>query len=269
MEAGRISRVGITCALCHSSVDDAVAAGIGHRRDGWANTDLAVGTIVSLAPGLADELRPVYAAWPPGFFDPRFNVDGISDPVVIPPAYGLGGTGLETYTGEGPISYWNNYVAVIEMRGHGSFRDPRLGLDIQVAAGEDEVRGKLAELRRYQATLEAPPPPGSFDPAAARAGRRLFEGAAGCSRCHFGPSLGGGGNVHSPASTAMDPLYAERGTTGGYRATPLRGLWQRAFFFHDGSASTLGEVVDHYDVALGLGMSSAEKAALVAYLESL
>ena len=229
-----------------------------------------MGTIISLAPGLPDELQSTYASWPAGFFDPRFNVDGISDPVVIPPAYGLAGTGLETYTGEGPISYWNNYVAVVEMGGHGSFRDPRLGIDIRVPPGEDEVRDKLAPLRQYQRTLVAPAPPaGSFDPAAAEAGRVVFETVAECAGCHTGAALGGGGRVHDPSATGMDPLYAERGTTGGYRATPLRGLWQHAPYFHDGSARTLTDVIEHYDAYLGLDLSSEQKRVLLEYLRSL
>ncbi|HEX7088483.1 MAG TPA: c-type cytochrome [Longimicrobiales bacterium] len=270
VEGDRITRIGITCALCHSTVDDAVAPGIGHRLDGWPNRDLAVGTIVSLAPGLPDELRPVYASWPPGTFDPRFNIDGISDPVLIPPAYGLAGVGLETYTGEGPISYWNNYVAVLEMHGRGSFFDPRLGVRVTVPPSEDEVKRKLPALRVYQHTLEAPaPPPGSFDADAAARGAKLFRTAARCADCHAGPRLAGGGNLHAPAETGMDPAYAARGTTGKYRATPLRGLWQHPPYFHDGSAATLADVVEHYDAVLGLGLSAAQKADLIEYLKSL
>ncbi|MGH7545714.1 MAG: hypothetical protein ACREKI_05980 [Gemmatimonadota bacterium] len=270
VEGDQITRIGITCALCHSTVDDRVTAGIGSRMDGWPNGDLAVGTIVSLTPGLPEELRAVYASWPPGFFDPRFNVDGISDPVVIPPAYGLAGVGLETYTGEGPISYWNNYVAVVEMHGHGSFHDPKLGIRIDVPPQEDEVRTKLPALRQYQHTLEAPPPPmGTFDPLAAERGAEIFRTVGRCAECHAGPRFTDGGNLHAPEETGMDPAYAQRGTTRGYRATPLRGLWQHPPFFHDGSAATLLDVVRHYDGVLGLGLTEEEKADLVEYLKSL
>jgi mono/diheme cytochrome c family protein len=251
-------------------VDDAVAPGIGRRQDGWPNLDLAVGSIIALTPGLAEGLRPLYASWPRGFYDPRFNVDGINAPVVIPPAYGLAQAGLETYTGEGPVSYWNNYVAVVQMGGHGSFRDPRLGIDIRVPRAEDEVADKLGPLRQYQRTLAAPaPPPGSFDPDAAREGAVVFRTAGTCTSCHTGPALGGGGRVHDPSATGMDPLYASRGTTGGYRATPLRGLWQHAPYFHDGAAATLADVVDHYDGHLNLSLSAEEKRLLVEYLKSL
>ncbi|HEX7048767.1 MAG TPA: hypothetical protein VF188_01045 [Longimicrobiales bacterium] len=270
VEGDQITRIGITCALCHSTVDDAVAPGIGHRRDGWPNRDLAVGTVVSLAPGLPDELRGIYGSWPAGFFDPRFNLDGISDPVVIPPAYGLKGVGLETYTGEGPVSYWNAYVAVLEMHGHGSFSDPRLGVRVRIPPGEDEVRSKLAALRQYQRTLEAPrPPEGSYDAAAAARGRVVFRTVARCSTCHSGPNFTDGGNLHDAAETGMDPAYAARGTTGKYRTTPLRGLWQHPPYFHDGSAATLAEVVDHYDRALGLGLTPDERADLIEYLKTL
>lgn len=265
-----ITRIGITCALCHSGVDDRITAGIGGRVDGQPNRDLAVGTIVSLTPGLPEGLAEIYGSWPAGFFDPRFDVDGISDPVVIPPAYGLNGVGLETYTGEGPVSYWNAYVAVLEMHGRGSFRDERLGIDVRVPPQEDEVTGKLPALRHYQLSLEAPPAPaGSFDAAAAERGRQVFAGAAGCADCHTGPRLTDAGKLHAPAETGMDPAYAQRGTTGGYRTTPLRGLWQNAPYFHDGSAATLADVVRHYDETLDLGLSAAQRSDLVQYLQSL
>ncbi|HEX8692454.1 MAG TPA: c-type cytochrome [Longimicrobium sp.] len=265
----QVTRIGITCALCHSSVDNSAAPGIGHRLDGWPNRDLAVGTIVSLTPGLPDALRPTYASWPAGFYDARFNFDGISDPTLIPPAYGLAGVGLETYTGEGPISYWNAYVAVTQMHGKGSFSDPRLGVSIVVPPQEDQVKGKLPALRAYQHALEAPAPPaGSFDPAAAARGRVVFAGRARCASCHSGPNFTDG-NLHAPAETGMDPTHAERSTTKQYRATPLRGLWHRPPYFHDGSAATLQGVVNHYDGYLGLGLTAAQKADLVEYLKSL
>ena len=264
-----LARVGITCALCHSTVDNSVAPGIGARLDGWPNGDLAVGEIISLAPGLPPQLQAVYASWPPGFYDARFNLDGINDPAVIPPAYGLRGVGLETYTGEGPVSYWNNYVAVTQMHGKGSFADPRLGVSIRVPPREDLVRSKLPALRQYQFSLAAPEPPaGSFDPVAAARGERLFAGEARCASCHTGPRFTNG-NLHDPEETDMDPTHAERSTTKRYRATPLRALWQHAPYFHDGSAETLADVVDHYDGALGLGLSADQKVDLVAYLSSL
>lgn len=270
VEDEAITRIGITCALCHSTVDDAVAPGIGSRLDGWANRDLAVGTIVSLTPGLPEELRSVYSSWPAGFFDPRFNVDGISDPVVIPPAYGLDGVELETYTGDGPVSYWNNYVAVVEMHGRGSFSDPRLGIDIQVPAAEDQVKDKLLPLFHYQRSLEAPaPPPGTVSEAEAAAGKELFEGKAQCIVCHYGPALTGEGELHDPAATGMDPAYAARSATGQYRATPLRALWQHGPYFHDGSAASLIDVVSHYDSHFDLGLTAAERTRLAEYLGSL
>ena len=269
VDGDRITQLGITCALCHSTVDNSVAPGIGARLDGWPNQDLAVGTIISLAPGLPPELQPVYASWPPGFYDARFNLDGINDPTVIPPAYGLRGVGLETYTGEGPVSYWNAYVAVTQMHGKGSFADPRLGVSIRVPPREDLVRSKLPALRQYQFSLAAPEPPaGSFDPVAAARGERLFDGEARCASCHTGPRFTNG-NLHDPEETDMDPTHAERSTTKRYRATPLRALWQHAPYFHDGSAETLADVVHHYDSALGLGLTADQQVDLVAYLSSL
>jgi mono/diheme cytochrome c family protein len=270
VEGDQITRIGTTCALCHSTVDNAVTTGIGNRLDGWPNRDLEVGTIISLTPGLPAALKPVYASWAPGFYDPRFNIDGINSPVVLPPAYGLQGVGLETYTGEGPISYWNAYVAVTQMHGQGSFSDPRLGIDIRVPPQEDLVSSKLPALRQYQLSLAAPaPPPGSFDAQAAARGEIVFRTAAECASCHVGPRLTGHGNLHDPSETGMDPTYAQRTTTKQYRATPLRGLWQRAPYFHDGSAPTLAAVVDHYDTVLQLGLTAGQKADLIEYLKSL
>jgi len=270
VEGDRVTRIGLTCALCHSGVDDRITAGIGSRVDGRPNRDLAVGTIVSLTPGLPDELRSIYGSWPAGFFDPRFNVDGISDPIVIPPAYGLNGVPVETYTGEGPVSYWNAYVAVLEMHGRGSFSDPELGVAVSVPPGEDRVTPVLEVLRQYQLSLEAPAPPsGFFNVAAAARGRGVFTSRARCSVCHAGPRLTDGEALHAPAETGMDPAYAARSTTGRYRTTPLRGLLDHAPYFHDGSAETLAEVVEHYDTTLGLGLTAAQKVDLVEYLKSL
>jgi cytochrome c5 len=278
----RIARIGTTCALCHSSVDNSVAPGIGRRQDGFANRQLAVGTILSLLPGLptiaaslgvpAAALRAEFESWRPGFYDARVNLDGrLADPpVVIPPAYGLRGVGLETFTGEGPVSYWNAYVAVTQMHGRGSFHDPRLDVRISVPAHEDDVTRKLPPLRQYQYSLAAPrPPAGSFDAAAALRGKAVFEGAGTCSRCHAGPAFTDHGRLHAPAETGMEPTWAERGTTGKYRTTPLRGLWQHPPYFHDGSAPTLDAVVAHYDSFLGLALSEQEKRDLVEYLRSL
>ena len=266
----QITRIGTTCALCHSTVDNSVTAGIGNRLDGWPNLDLAVGTIISLTPGLPATLQPVYSSWPPGFYDPRFNIDGINGPLVLPPAYGLRGVGLETYTGEGPISYWNSYVAVTQMHGQGSFSDARLGIDIRVPPQQDLVKKKLPALRQYQLSLEAPaPPPGSFDLQSAARGKVLFNTVARCSSCHAGPLFTDHGNLHDPSETGMDPTYAQRTTRKQYRTTPLRALWQHAPYFHDGSAPTLSAVVDHYDGVLGLGLSNVQKADLVEYLKSI
>jgi mono/diheme cytochrome c family protein len=263
-------RVGITCALCHSTVDDSLLPGIGSRLDGWPNLDLDPGRIIAASPEIEDADRAVYLSWGPGFYDPRFNIDGLSTPIVIPPAYGLADVKKETFTGEGPISYWNRYVAVTQMGGKGSFSDPLLGLDI--VQKPDLVAGKLAPLRDYQFSLEAPPPPkGSFDSVAAARGKKVFEGAGTCSTCHIPPlytdiNLG---RLHAPAETGMDPAYAKRTTTGKYRTTPLRALWQHPPYFHDGSAETLADVVAHYDSFLGLGLTEGQKGDLVEFLKSL
>jgi mono/diheme cytochrome c family protein len=265
----RLTEVGITCALCHSTVDDSFMSGIGRRLDGWPNLDLDPGRIIALSPAVSTAAKEVYNSWGPGKYDPRFNIDGLNTPLVIPPAYGLASVEKETFTAEGPISYWNNYVAVTQMGGKGSFSEPLLGINI--IQTPDLVQPRLPALRDYQLSLPKPPPPTSFDQAAAAQGQEVFLGAGRCATCHIPPlytdvNLG---MLHDPVETGMDPAYAARTTTKQYRTTPLRALWQHAPYFHDGSAATLRDVVEHYDAFLGLGLTDDQKRNLVEFLKSI
>jgi hypothetical protein len=282
---GQLTKVGVTCALCHSTVDDSVAPGIGRRLDGWGNTDLNVGAIVGLSPALDDATRAEFATWGPGMYDPRhhaFNGTSLislntpSLPVVIPPIYGLRGVGFETYTADGPISYWNSYVGVGQMGGHGTIIDPRIGL--RIVQSPDLVTPKLPALLDYQLGLRTPAPPqGSVDRRAAARGKSLFRNEAGCAGCHRGPTftdvLDGPTRdvplLHDAAEVGMNPAYAARSATKQYRTTPLRGLQWHAPYFHDGSAPTLRAVVDHYDRLFELHLSEGRKRDLVEYLKSL
>jgi mono/diheme cytochrome c family protein len=282
---GQLTAVGVTCALCHSSVDDSLAPGIGKRLDGWANTDLNVGAIVALSPALDDATKAEFNTWGPGFYDPRhhaFNGTSIvslntpSLPIVIPPIYGLKGVGFETVTGDGPISYWNSYVGVGQMGGQGTFNDQRIGLFINQTP--DLVTPKLPALLDYQLSLRPPKAPaGTIDSAAADRGKDVFKNEGRCSSCHQGPTFtdvlsGPDPDVpflHDPAEVGMDPAYAERSATRRYRTTPLRGLLQHPPYFHDGSAPDLLAVVEHYDQLFGLQLTPAQKADLVEYLKSL
>jgi len=269
VDAGdHIARLGITCALCHSTVDDSVAPGIGHRMDGWPNRDLNVGAIIALSPVLPAATKAVYNSWGPGKYDPRFNIDGLSTPMVLPPAYGLKRIKNETYTAEGPISYWNAYVAVTQMGGQGNFSDPRLGIHIEHTP--DLVTPKLPALRAYQHSLGAPPPPiGSYDRVAATRGRAVF--GRNCIGCHVGATStdNNGGKLHAPSETGVDGGYAARTTNKAYRTTPLRGLWQHPPYFHDGSEPTLADVVDHYNRVRHLHLDAAQQHDLVEYLKTL
>ena len=265
-----LTSVGISCALCHSTVDDSLLPNIGHRLDGWPNVDLNPGAIIALSPALPDEVKAVYNSWGPGKYDPRFNIDGLSTPLVLPPAFGLEDVKKETYTGEGKISYWNKYVAVTQMGGQGTFIDNKLG--IKIIQHPDLVKKKLKPLREYQFSLQTPPPPAdSFDPAAAAAGEIVFNGAGECATCHIPPLFTDiNQNVlHDAEDVGQDPAYAERTTTGKYRTTPLRALWQHPPYFHDGSAATLLDVVNHYDSHFELELSDQQKADLVEYLKSI
>jgi mono/diheme cytochrome c family protein len=264
-----LTALGVTCALCHSTVDDSFSKGIGKRLDGWPNRDLNPGAIIALSPAVTAEQKAAYNSWGPGKYDPRMNLDHKNTPLVLPPAYGLAMVKNETYTAEGPISYWNAYVAVTQMGGRGTFVDARLGIDVK-GGTPDIVQPKLGALRSYQHSLMTPPPPaGSFDAGAADRGKGIFGKS--CMRCHAGANNtdNNEGKLHAPSETGMDGAYAERTSTKQYRTTPLRGLWQHPPYFHDGSAKTLLDVVDHYDRVLGLKLEAADKKDLVEYLKSL
>jgi cytochrome c peroxidase len=160
------------------------------------------------------------------------------------------------------------------MGGQGSFRDPRIGLTIRQTP--DLVTPKLAALLDYQLRLRTPePPPDSFDRNAAIRGKRVFE--AQCASCHQPPNftdvLMGPKRtepfLHDATDTGMDSRYADRAATGQYRTTPLRALWQHAPYFHDGSATDLAAVVDHYDRWFRLNLTADQKSDLIEYLKSL
>ena len=298
---GSLRSVGIQCAFCHSTVDDALAPGVGHRLDGWANRDLNIGAIVSLAPNLqpiADLLqvdvatvKTVLASWGPGRFDAEldkdgkaFRPDGGQAGTLIPPAFGLAGVNLHTWTGFGSVPYWNAYVAVTEMHGSGTFYDARLSDPAQypVAArsGSWNTRGvpdlvtpRLPALHAYQISLVAPAPPvGSFNADAARRGKALFADKANCASCHVPPLYTEPGhNLHAPDEIGIDAFQADRSPTHAYRTAPLAGLWthQKGGFYHDGRFATLDDVIDHYDAFFHLGLTDQEKRDLREYLLSL
>ncbi len=297
----RLRSVGIQCALCHSTVDDSFAPGIGKRLDGWANRDLNVGAIVALSPNLkpvADLLgaseatvRTVLASWGPGKFDAElfldgkaFRPDGKSAATLIPPAFGLAGVNLHPWTGWGSVPYWNAFVATLEMHGQGTFSDSRLNdpvrFPIAARAGFFDVRNdtdlvtaKLPALHAYQLDIPAPTPPGgSFDVLAAERGKALFEDKARCSTCHVPPMFTEPGwNLHKPEEIGIDSFQADRSPAGGYRTAPLRGLFThlQGGLYHDGRFHTLLDVVKHYDSFFGLGLTAAEMNDLVQYLLSL
>jgi hypothetical protein len=299
---GQLSSVGVQCAFCHSTVDDSFAPGIGHRLDGWANRDLNVGAIVSLAPDVTaythllgvDEptVKKVLASWGPGKFDAELNLDGKAfrpdgkpAATLIPPAFGLGGVNQHTWTGGwGNIPYWNAYVANLELNGRGTFLDARLDNAQQypVAAkaklghkrnGPDMVSAHMAALDFYQLALPVPKPqPGSFDPASASRGQSVFNGKAQCSTCHVPPLFTEAGwNTHKGSEIGIDDFQSDRSPDRSYRTAPLRGLTTHAKggFYHDGRFPDLMAVVEHYSQFLKLGLSDAEKRDLVEYLKSL
>jgi len=306
--SNNLTSIGIQCSFCHSTVDDAFAAGIGHRLDGWPNRDLNVGAIVALAPNLApveallgvDEatLKTVLMSWGPGKFDAEvfldgkaFQPDGVtSAATLIPAAYGLAGVNMHTYTGWGSVTYWNAFVANLEMHGKGTFYDPRLNAgnpdagtaQFPIAAANnfgnvrsdpDLITPKLANLQLYQLAIPAPTPPaGSFDATAAARGKTVFSGPGKCASCHVPPLYTEPGwNMHTPAEIGIDDFQASRSPDRRYRTTPLKGLFAhlKGGFYHDGRFATLADVIDHYDATFALGLSAGQKSDLAEFLKSL
>ncbi|HEY0708259.1 MAG TPA: c-type cytochrome, partial [Polyangia bacterium] len=258
-------------------VDDSFAPGIGKRLDGWPNRDLNPGAIIALSPALTAAQKAVYNSWGKGKYDPRFSLDGQNGPQVIPPAYGLRAIRRITTTGDGEdIAYWNRYVAVTQMGGHGTFTEPRTGVSVTNGT-EDLVSAKLPALQSYQLSWAAPAPPvGSFAAAAAERGRAVFAGAGRCAGCHSGADFTDANQrLHPPTDVVSEPepggvpSYASRSATKQYRTAPLRGIWQHPPYFHNGSAATLEAVVETYDNKKALGLSANQKADLVQYLKSL
>ena len=299
--SGNLQAVGITCALCHSTVDNSFAPGIGGRLDGWANRDLNVGAIVALAPNLQpvadllgvsqDTVRAVLQSWGPGKFDAElfldgkaFRPDGKTAATLLPPAFGLAGVNLHTWTGWGSVTHWNAFVANLEMHGQGTFYDPRLNdaVKFPIAAANnfgnvrntpDLITPKLPALHFYQLAIPAPPAPaGSFDAAAAARGQAVFNGVAKCSTCHVPPIFTEPGwNMHTPAEIGIDDFQAKRSPDERYRTAPLKGLWthQKGGFYHDGRFPTLRDVIEHYNTFLGTNLTEQQKVDLVEYLKSL
>jgi mono/diheme cytochrome c family protein len=269
-----LTHIGTTCALCHSTVDDSFAPGIGKRLDGWPNRDLNPGAIIALSPALPAATKAVYNSWGKGKYDPRFNIDGLSKPLVIPPAFGLEGIHRITFTGDGEdLAYWNRYVSVTQMGGQGTMTEPRLNLSITNGT-VDLVTSKLPALQAYQLSLAAPAAPaGSFDAAAAARGKVIFEGAGKCATCHTGTTFTDANSTLHPVADSMaepeSPSYAARSATKLYRTSPLKGVWQHAPYFHDGSAATLEDVVQTYNTRRSLGLAAQEIADLTQYLKSL
>lgn len=300
---GQLESVGIQCALCHSQVNNSITSGIGRRLDGWANRDLNVGAIIAAAPDLTafssllgtDDatVRSVLNSWGPGKFDAELLLDGKalrpdgkSGATLIPPAFGLAGVNLHTWTGWGSVAHWNALVAVLEMGGVGRVYDPRLqdvvkfpiaaanGFgDIRVAPEDDRVTPRLPGLHMYQLSISAPKAPkGTYDETAAARGRLLFNGKAQCSICHVPPLYTEPGwNLHKPEEIGIDAFQAQRSPDEGYRTAPLKGLWthHKGGFYHDGRFAGLIDVINHYNDFFGLGLQDNEKHDLIEFVNSL
>jgi hypothetical protein len=310
-----LQSVGIQCALCHSTVDDSLLPGIGHRLDGWPNRDLRIGDIIAAAPNLTPivnllkivnpsvtvgDVQAVLHGWGPGKFDAELFLDGKTlNPAtvglppngvaatLIPPAFGLGGVTLHTWTGWASIPHWNAFVAILEMHGTGRFWDPRLDNASQfpIAAAQgfghlpvidpnsDLVTKELAALQYFQLSIPSPqPPPGSFDPQAAARGDQLFSGKARCNNCHVEPLwTDAGWNAHDPSEICIDSFQSDRAPDHIYRTAPIGAIFThtKGGFYHDGRFPTLMDVVNHYNSCMSLGLTQSEESDLIEYLKSL
>ena len=298
---GHLRSVGITCAICHSTVDDSHSPGIGKRLDGWPNRDLDVGKIITLAPNLKPltdrleigekDLKEALLGWGPGKYDAEilhdgkaFRPDGKTAATLLPAAFGMAGVNVHTYTGWGSVTHWNAYVANTQMRGKGTFFDPRLAdeerfpvaaksKDWNIRHNPDLVTAKLPALHFYQLSIVPPTPPeGSFNKPAAARGQEIFNGKADCKRCHVPPLFTEPGwPMHTSQEIGIDDFQAKRSPDVRYRTTPLRGLWAHAKggFYHDGRFATLPDVIDHYNAHFKLGLNENEIKDLAEYLKSL
>lgn len=300
-DGSKLSSIGISCAFCHSTVDNSFTKGIGKRLDGWPNRDLNVGEIVAFSEDLKPiatylgtdtaTVKKVLKSWGPGKYDAELNIDGKafrpdgkSAATLIPAAYGLAGVNLHTYTGWGSVPYWNAYVGILQMHGHGNFFDPRLDDQNKfplaaknnlghTTTDNDLITSKLPALHFYQLSIASPKPPeGSFNVSAAQSGETIFNTKAKCATCHVPPLFTEPGwAIHKADEIGIDDFQAMRSPTEGYRTTPLKGLWARSKggFYHDGRYATLEDVVEHYNDHFKLNLSSNEKSDLVEYLKSL
>ena len=302
---GNIKSIGIQCALCHSTVDDVLLPSIGHRLDAWPNRDLNVGGIIASAPDLSvfedllglpeEKIREVLNGWGPGKFDAELILDGKAvrpdgrpAATLLPPAFGLAGVNNHTWTGSwGTVTYWNAFVANLEMHGQGTFFDPRLddAEKYPIAAREgfghkrdpqDLITAKLPALHFYQLSIPAPKAPRhSIDREAARRGKEIFNNKANCASCHVPPIFTEPGwNLHTAEEIGIDDFQSTRAPDNRYRTEPLRALFDtekihKGGFYHDGRFQTLLEVVNHYNETFGLGLTDQEKTALIEYLKSI
>jgi hypothetical protein len=323
---GTLQSVGLQCSLCHSTVDNSLAFGIGHRLDGWTNRDLDPGQIIAAAPVVKPitdllkivtptiddaQTRSVLRSWGPGKFDAEILLDGkvtmqggkavSSAATMVPNAYGLAGFNQHTWTGAwGTVPYWNALVANLELEGKGRFFDPRLNnaqiFPIAAASGfgnknadlspdDDRITKKLAALQFFQLAIPSPKPRPDvdFNNAAAVRGDKLFEGKAGCNKCHVEPLwTEPGWNLHKPSEVGVDDFEANRSPDGVYKTMNLAGLFVRenglymqaankGRYYHDGRFKTLLDVVNHYEgVSFAKGtLTDQDKTDLVEYLKAL
>ncbi len=302
---GKLRSIGIQCAICHSTVDDSFAPGIGKRLDGWGNRDLNIGAIVATAPNLQPfsdllgvdvaTVKTVLNSWGPGRYDAELNMDGKAArpdgkpaATMMPSAFGLAGVNQHTWTGGwGTVTYWNAYVANTQMYGQGTFIDSRLDnakqYPVAAKAGwgrkrdaKDLITAKLPALHFYQLAMPVPKaPPGSYDSGAAERGKMLFNGTAKCATCHVPPIFTEPGhNLHTAEEIGIDSFQADRGPERRYVTTPLRALFDtekihKGGFYHDGRFAKLADVVEHYNGFLKLNLSDQQKRELIEYLKSI
>ncbi|MEN6348312.1 MAG: hypothetical protein ABFD08_02795 [Syntrophomonas sp.] len=265
-------RWGVTCAFCHSVVNKN-----GERLDGVPNTRLNVGAILALSPTIDNAKRKQLLSWGPGRVDVTFNNeadDGVNNPAVMEAAFGTKGIKYFNWNGTFDSAVERSHFTMdVVAHGNGEFKPPaKWGIVNQdYGDGIDLIGPKMPAVIAYLETINPPAPnPGSFDQTRAASGEALFAGKANCTRCHTPPLFTNNQKV-KPEVVGTDPAHANSPVfkDGTYKVPQLRGVWAVAPYFHDGSAKTLPDVVNHYNNQFKLNLTQTEKGDLVEYLKSL
>ena len=127
-------------------------------------------------------------------------------------------------------------------------------------------RDDVESLTAYMETLAHPENPRANSATSSlRSGRQIFEGKAGCAKCHSGASF-------TTAETFDGAVDDPKDRNKQYNPPSLKGVSTRRRFLHTGKAKSLEQVLTKYhrpEELVGETLNEAEVAALIDYLKSL